>query len=210
MARMTIHEALAELKALDNKIANVRSEGTYVDCAKLSATKVNGLVRMDYVKKLQGSYDKIRGLMSRRNAIRLAVVRSNGEAMVTIDGIEISVAQAIVRKSLIEEEIFLLITLKGQYENAVNTLNKENGEKLENKLNTHLGNTIGNNYKENTRLAEVVSALSKDFYDNNAYGLIDPVNIGKVIEQMDAEINRFMTQVDSAISVSNALTYIEV
>ena len=210
MNKITIHEALSELKIIEKKIVDSMGTNIVVSAAKLSAKKIDGMDLTEYQRKLQGNYDRVRAMYDRRNALRLAVVKSNSISMVTIAGVEMTVAQAIVRKGQIEDEVGLLRDIIIQYENALAKLRKENGEKLEDKLNTHLANTIGSNYKENTRLADVVAALTMEFHDNNAYGLIDPINVGKVIDKMREDTGKFLAQVDSAISVSNALTYIEV
>lgn len=40
--------------------------------------------------------------------------------------------------------------------------------------------------------------------------LIDPVGLEKRIEELDSMITAFMTEIDAALSVSNALTTIEI
>ena len=40
--------------------------------------------------------------------------------------------------------------------------------------------------------------------------LVDPIGVLKVIEQLNEQINAFEVNVDSALSVSNALTTIDV
>jgi hypothetical protein len=51
--------------------------------------------------------------------------------------------------------------------------------------------------------------LRKTYIENNTYDLIDPLDVAKIMEALDAEINEFNAEVDAALSVSNALTVIE-
>ena len=57
--------------------------------------------------------------------------------------------------------------------------------------------------------SEAMKALRKTYIENNTYDLVDPMDIAKIIEALDAEINEFNAEVDAALSVSNALTVIE-
>ena len=57
--------------------------------------------------------------------------------------------------------------------------------------------------------SDAMKALRQTYIENNTYDLIDPLDIAKVMEALDAEINEFNAEVDAALSVSNALTVIE-
>jgi hypothetical protein len=57
--------------------------------------------------------------------------------------------------------------------------------------------------------SEAMKALRKDYIANNTYDLIDPLGVAKLMEELTDEINEFETEVDAALSVSNAVTVIE-
>jgi hypothetical protein len=57
--------------------------------------------------------------------------------------------------------------------------------------------------------SEAMKALRKTYIENNTYDLVDPMDVAKIMEALDAEINEFNAEVDAALSVSNALTVIE-
>lgn len=57
--------------------------------------------------------------------------------------------------------------------------------------------------------SDAMKTLRQTYIDNNTYDLVDPMNIAKVMEKLDAEINEFNAEVDAALSCSNALTVIE-
>ena len=57
--------------------------------------------------------------------------------------------------------------------------------------------------------SDAMKALRKTYIENNTYDLIDPLNVTDLIEKLTEEINEFNTEIDAALSVSNALTVIE-
>lgn len=57
--------------------------------------------------------------------------------------------------------------------------------------------------------SEAMKALRKTYIENNKYDLIDPLDVASIMEKLENEINEFETEVDAALSVSNALTVIE-
>lgn len=90
--KMTVHKALAELKLLDERIRKAISEGIYCIANKHSNDKIGGVLLDDYIKIMQGGYDKATDLISRRKAIKRAVVLSNAVTKVTVAGVEYTVA----------------------------------------------------------------------------------------------------------------------
>ena len=55
-----------------------------------------------------------------------------------------------------------------------------------------------------------IKKMRDDFIAAQTTELVDPIGAHKEIERMEEEINTFLAQVDSALSVSNAITVIEV
>lgn len=53
-------------------------------------------------------------------------------------------------------------------------------------------------------------ASVRTYIKSNSMELIDPVGLEKRIEELDSMITAFMTEIDAALSVSNALTTIEI
>ena len=56
--------------------------------------------------------------------------------------------------------------------------------------------------------SEAMKTLRKTYIENNTYDLVDPLDVTQIMETLDAEINEFNAEVDAALSVSNALTFI--
>ncbi|MPM29868.1 hypothetical protein SDC9_76409 [bioreactor metagenome] len=81
---MTVHKALAELKIIDDRIQKAISGGTFCIANKHSNEKINGVPVDDFKKTMQGSFDKASDLITRRNAIKRAVVNSNATTQVKV------------------------------------------------------------------------------------------------------------------------------
>lgn len=206
---MTVHKALAELKLLDGRINKTITEGTYCIENKHSNDKINGVSIKGFEKVIQGSYDKARDLINRRKAIKRAVTLSNAQTKVTISGTEYTVAEAIEMKNhgiLFEKN--LVHTMLTQYNNAIIAIKENNGKELENRADSYVTALYGN--KEGKSNSAEIEKTRKEFIINNSYELIDPINVLDEISLLEGYINDFMAEVDSALSVSNALTEITI
>lgn len=71
--KMTIHQALCELKILDKRIPTLIKDARFVVENKHSNTKINGVSIEEAKNDFKASYDKITDLIKRRKAIKRAV-----------------------------------------------------------------------------------------------------------------------------------------
>lgn len=206
---MNVHKALAELKLLDDRINKTISEGTYCVANKHSNEKINGVPIDEYITLIQGGYDKVTDLINRRKAIKKAVVLSNATTKVEIVGVEYTVAEAIEMKNHgLDFEKLLLHAMKTNYTNAQKVIEIANGEELERRADNYVTGMYGN--KESKTNAADIEKLKSDFLKANQFDLIDPLKVLDKIDDLEKEINNFMAEVDSALSVSNALTEITI
>mgnify|MGYP006968284020 FL=1 len=206
---MTVHKALAELKLLDSRIEKAIAEGVYCVANKHSNDKIGGVLIDEYIKIMQGGYDKAIDLINRRKAIKRAVVLSNAVTKVSIAGDEYTVAEAIEMKNHgVDFDKLLMNTMNAQYRNAQMQIKQENGKDLEQRAEQYVTAIYGQKEgKTNTADIEKVKA---DFLKSNQYELVDPLHVLDKIEGLEKKINDFMAEVDSALSVSNALTEITI
>ena len=206
---MTIHKGLAELKILDARIKKEIQNGSYCAANKHSNEKINGIPIDDFKKSVQGTYDKVTDLINRRKAIKKAVVLSNAKTTVKIADVEYTVAEAIEMKNHgIEFEVLLINKMENQYELAQVEVNRQNGNDLEERADQYVTAIYGQ--KEGKTATADIEKVRKDFLEANSYEIIDPINIPEKIETLRKKIDDFMAEVDSALSVSNALTEITI
>lgn len=206
---MTVHKALAELKLLDSRIEKAITEGVYCVANKHSNDKIGGVPLDDYIKIMQGGYDKATDLINRQVAIKRAVTLSNAVTKVEISGAEYTRAEAIWMKNHgMEFCKTLMNAMQKHYEKAQMKINLENGSGLEERAEQYVTAIYGQKEgKTNTADIEKVKA---DFLKSNQYELVDPLRVLDKIEDLEKKINDFMAEVDSALSVSNALTEITI
>lgn len=210
--KMTIHKALAELKTMDDRIAKAIRETPYVLAVKHSAEKINGMTVDNFKDKMRSGYQKVTNLIARRDAMKRAVVLSNAATKVKIGDNEYTVAEAIEMKNHgMEFKSDLLRQMNSAYTAAQNELVRNGGEALEKKAEQYVLAVIAAQPKDSKMSvdSEAMKTLRQTYIDNNTYDLVDPMNIAKVMEKLDAEINEFNAEVDAALSCSNALTVIE-
>jgi len=210
--KMTVHKALAELKTMDDRINKAIRETTYVLAVKNSAEKINGMTVANFKEKMRSGYQKATDLIARRDAMKRAVVLSNATTKVKVGENEYTVAEAIEMKNHgMEFRSALLRQMNSAYVTAQNDLARNSGETLEKKAEKYVLDVIAAQPKDSkmTVDSEAMKTLRKTYIENNTYDLVDPLDVAKIMETLDAEINEFNTEVDAALSVSNALTVIE-
>lgn len=206
--KMTIHKALCELKILDSRINNAISSARFCLANKHSNEKVNGVTVEEYQETMKASYNKASDLIRRREAIKRAVVLSNAKTIVKIGGKEYTVAEAIeMNNHGIDLKLQLKNAMKRQYDSAMTTIISKNSV-VDDKATEYVVGLFGQ--KESKTANEEYEKARKSYIEANTMELIDPVNILEKIEALEVEIADFTTEVDSALSVSNALTEITV
>lgn len=206
--KMTIHKALCELKILDSRINNAISSARFCLANKHSNEKVNGVTVEEYQETMKASYNKASDLIRRREAIKRAVVLSNAKTIVKIGGKEYTIAEAIeMNNHGIDLKLQLKNAMKKQYDSAMTAIISKNSV-VDDKATEYVVGLFGQ--KESKTANEEYEKARKSYIEANTMELIDPVNILEKIEALEVEIADFTTEVDSALSVSNALTEITV
>lgn len=206
---MTVHKALAELKLLDDRIKKTIEGGTYCAAIRHSNDKIHGIPVADFMKNAQSSFNKATDLICRRKAIKRAVVNSNATARVKIGGIEYTVAEAIEMKNHgINFENQLIQVLTEQYREAQNEISIRNSPDLERRADEFVTSLYGD--REGKGSAVDIDKIRADYLRAIQYELLDPIHILNQIEQLGQKNNEFLSEVDAALSVSNALTEITI
>lgn len=210
--KMTVHKALAELKVIDSRINNAIREATFVTANKHSNEKISGMSIADYKTTIKAAFQKVNDLINRRNAMKRAVVLSNAQTIVEVGADSYTVAEAIEMKNHgMEHMRTLLQVLTRQYKSAQDTLILNSGDALEKRAENYVLSVIQAQPKDSKMSvdSEAMKSLRKTYIENNVYDLIDPIDIAKRMEELTDRITQFETEIDAALSVSNALTVIE-
>ena len=207
--QMTIHKALSELKILDARINKEISSTTFLVTNKHSNTKIAGAPVKDFFDQTREKYQSIRTLINRRNAIKRAVTRSNAVTMVKVGNQEYSVAEAIDMKNIgVDYLMVLKETIATQAARCKASADRENGEKLDARVEQYV-KTIAES-ADSKNLPDDVKRMRDDFVTSQTVEVVDPIDSVKVVDELQNYIDAFLSDVDSALSVSNATTTIDV
>ncbi len=208
MRKISITEALNELKLYDSKITKAITNATFCGAAKKSSDKVGVVKKEDFDERAKASYQSVTDLISNRNLLKSAIVKSNAVTEVEIDEKSMSVAEAIERKNSIEYDETLLNEIKRQYANATTTVDKEN-KKVDNKVDDLLTTLIGKDSDKKLN-KEDQEAVEKPYREKNEFEFVDPLDLYEKIQALEADIDGFKSNVDTVLVLSNATTFIEV
>lgn len=211
--KMTVHKALAELKVIDSRIEKAISDGTYVVANKHSNEKIHGMTINEFKTQMKADFQKVTDLIERRNAIKRAVVASNAVTKVKVGDNEYTVSTAIEMKNHgMEFKNMFMRNISRQYANAKAEFDKNSGEPLERRAENYVLSVIQAQPKDSKMAvdSDAMKNLRAQYIKDNTYDIIDPIGVKDIIEKLDNEISNFMTEIDAALSVSNALTVLDI
>ncbi len=206
--QMTIHKALSELKILNDRIGREIDDINFVVVNKHSNQKIAGAPVKDYIEKTKEKYQSVRTLINRRNAIKRAVTRSNASTIVKINNVEYTVAEAIDMKAVgVNHLRQLLARMESQYKSAQNQAERENGYNLESRADDYMKSMYQGTDLKN--MTEELKKSRENFITAQTMEIIDPIGATNEITALRDQIDAFMSEVDSVLSVSNALNTVE-
>lgn len=205
--KMTVHKALAELKTLDDRINSEITGSVFVRANRHNNMKIFGKTIADFMTDTKSSYQSVEALINRRNAMKRAVVLSNAITKVEIGGVEYTVAEVIeMNNHGMENLVDFRDFLRDQYSAVKRMVESENGDKLVKACENYIQATFGTKEKINN---PDIETAQKAYMTSNAYDIVTGFDIEKVIKDLTDKIDMFKAEVDSVLSVSNALTVVE-
>ena len=208
MEKMLVTVALNELKLLNSRIIKEIDRGSFISSAKKSSPKVSpAMSKEEFIEEAKSKFNSVKDLIERRAKIKAAIVDSNAKTEVEIDGVKMTRADAIERKSSINYEKLMLNELKDQLNIHTAKVNSSNYE-VDNKIDSLVQAAYGKEGKNNIK-QEDYDAIAKPYREANEWDIVDPLNLKDVIEEMEKRIDGFESNVDSALQISNCTTYIE-
>ena len=207
--KMTIHRALCELKTLDARIDKAIRSGAFVFANKHANAKVSGKSVPDYCEEVKSAYQSACDLIARRDAIKRAVTLSNATTKVQIGGREYTIAEAIEMKNHgVPIQQKLLDKLDRDSRTARKQADDNNGEYLEMRADEYVKSLYGN--VDMKGASDEIKKVRDDFIAAQTMELVDPIGIDAEMKRLGKVIDSFVVEIDSALSVSNALKEITV
>lgn len=203
MKKITITEALRELSLYDEKITKAMMGKNFVLTIKATTPQST---KDAQEKRIKADYESITKLIDNRNKIKSAVIQSNATTEVEINGRTMTVAEAIDMKHCIDYKERLLTRMVMQFNEATEAL--QNYERqLDEDIDDMMKRIAGS---EANDVGDKRKVLEEAYRKTRAYELFDPIKIEKEIESLREEVDGFLKDVDVVLSLSNAVTFIEV
>jgi len=204
--KITITQALNELKLYDKKIEKA-TKANFVSFGQIGdKQKVGTKDKEEFKKDSQAALQSVLDLIENRNKMKSAIVKSNAETEVTIDDKTMTVAEAIERKTSIEYDEDLLLIIQQQNECAQKQVNAYNSN-----VDDEIRSLSDNNKKDDTKV------LSKEELDvligikeKGKKEIVSGFDADKEIAAMYDATQGFLANVDTALTLSNATTFIDV
>ena len=162
---------------------------------------------------MKADFQKVSDLIARRNAIKRAVVSSNAVTKVKVGDTEYTVAEAIEMKNHgMEFKDYFMRAISSQYVRAKNELDLNSGDPLEKRAEQYVLSVIQAQPKDSKMAvdSDAMKNLRTQYIKDNQYDIIDPIGVKDVIDGLDTEVSEFLTEVDAALSVSNAITVLDI
>lgn len=201
---MTVHQALCELKMLGKRINKAIAASAPIATKEVSATKVCGVSVSDFAANARACHESAVDLIKRQRAIKAAVNQYNASKVIEVGGKQYTIAQAIWEMQFgTKEDRTLLDRYTAMLTKANANIEMANGSDLNRRAETFCASMFGSKDKAD---AKDYNATLEDYKAKHTMELCDPLNIRKVIEDMDKEIASFESGVDAAIQVANATT----
>lgn len=208
MRKITITEALNELKLYDAKIYKAISNCNLVNAGKKSSDMLGHMKKTTFIDKAKADFQSVNDLIKNRDAMKKAVVLSNATTEVTINNETMTVAAAIEKKSSIEYLKDLLNSMKSQYAVATEVVEKNN-TKMEAQIDKMLESFVGKDSDKKLNKEDFAN-ISEPYKAANEFELVDPLDIANKITELESYIMGFESNVDTCLSISNSITYVVV
>lgn len=211
--KITLTEALAKLKTYNKQISKLNRQldevSWLIDYSK-GGSKKGALTSLTYdelKKEGEAKLQKLLALIHNRNKLKGVISQTNAITKVKIGKYEYTIVQAIERKNSISIEKEFLTYLTNQYYKVKKVVDDIN-MKAENKANDIVEAQVQAEAKN--KKTEEIEALFNLIYNKNKAEIIDPLNLKDFIDNLSEDIDTFEQNVDVALSIVNANTYIEI
>lgn len=214
--QMLVCNALDERDFLRKKIISAINSTHFIACKRVKDDKVRTTGFTDpktFENEAKSAYQSITDMIDRYTRLDTAITLANANTEIKLsDGTTMTRAAAIsMRKALVGDTATdftgrLISVLEHQFANVSATANELNA-RADRELEQYKANmTSGDKAKELT--PSVTQTLESLVADNRA-DIIDPIGVEKEIKKLEDKYETLKKELDSAIKVSNATTFVE-
>ena len=211
-------DALDERDFLRKKLTRAIDKGKFVGSKRIKDKKVGAVPVEDFTEDVVSDFQSVTDMIKRYQALDVAIIQANAVTKVTTrSGREMTRAEAIALRRSLSGTVMgmpgesdftghLIREMESQYAKAtaaVQSFNQKADTELENYKTSFAGRDNSKTLKEEEVAA--IEKLTADLYGE----LVDPIGIKDKLEALREEHDTLAKELDSAIKISNATTYVE-
>lgn len=217
MEKMLVTKALDERDLLKKRISDAISKSKLVSTKRTNDTKVSSGVSVnDFETEAKAQLQRITDLIDRYERLDSAILLANATEEIEVAGKKMTRASAInLRKSLVNKGIrqlsdtdFRGMLISHMTDNLRDA--KESIARTQSEANSQR-EILTNNISSSEKKELTTDALQgiNTYCENLVSVLVDPVNVESKLEELVAERDALISNLESAIKISNATTYVE-
>lgn len=214
--RMLVCNALDERDFLRKKIISAINSTYFIACKRVKDDKVRTTGYTDpktFENDAKSSYQSITDMIDRYTRLDTAITLANASTEIKLsdDTVMTRAAAISMRKALVGDTSTdftgrLISVLERQFASVSATANELNA-KADRELEQYKDNmTSGDKAKE---LTPAVTQTLESLVADNRADIIDPIGVEKEIKKLEDKYETLKKELDSAIKVSNATTFVE-
>ena len=212
MEKITIHRILSELKTIDDRINKEISSFKPLTVKRGNNSLVSTGGRLpipeeEFVNNAKSTYQSIEDLINRKFKLKSALTKANVNTKVTIDGKEYTIIEAIEMKSIMDLKKSLLYRMALEINQSNKTYESTSAQvdsDFERMLSTQVANITNK-----SDIQKVRDGYMETFYKQNEVKMVDPLKCSDLANSLQKEIDKFLMEIDSALSEANATTLVE-
>jgi uncharacterized OsmC-like protein len=160
----------------------------------------------EFSSQVTAKNQSLNDLITRRERLKAAIMKSNATTMVKIGSKEMTVVEAIEMKKTIKYKESLLDVLKRQRLQVTKEY-EAHKDKVKKAIDANITQICSRDVKPDP---STIQDLTDMMWKNDPVEIYDPLGLDKTIDALTTEIEDFNSNVDFALSESNSLTQIEV
>lgn len=212
MEKITIHRILSELKTIDDRINKEISsfKPLTVKRGNNSLVSTGGRLSIpeeEFVNNAKSTYQSIEDLINRKFKLKSALTKANVNTKVTIDGKEYTIIEAIEMKSIMDLKKSLLYRMTLEINQSNKTYESTSAQvdsDFERMLSTQVANITNK-----SDIQKIRDEYMETFYKRNEVKMVDPLKCSDLANSLQKKIDKFLMEIDSALSEANATTLVE-
>ena len=217
MEKMLVTKALDERDLLKKRIYDAISKSKLVSTKRTNDTKVSSGVSVnDFETEAKAQLQRVTDLIDRYERLDSAILLANATEEIEVAGKKMTRASAInLRKSLVNKGVrqlsdtdFRGMLISHMTDNLRDA--KESIARTQSEANSQR-EILTNNISSSEKKELTPDALQgiNTYCENLVSVLVDPVNVESKLAELVAERDALISNLESAIKISNATTYVE-